>query len=57
MRSRLCTGVAWLGLFLLGNIAGAAEYCSKEQYERDRVLISDAVKHGILAEGPRGLLT
>ena len=55
MRSRFCTGVGWLGLFFLANIAGAAEYCSKEQYESDRVLISDAVKNGILAEVPNGI--
>ena len=55
MRSRLCTGVAWLGLLLPANIAGAAENCSKEQYERDRVLISDAVKNGTLEKGPSGV--
>ena len=44
-----------LGLTLLSSLACASEYCTKEQYERDHVLIADAFSNGTLANGPKGL--
>ena len=48
-------GVAVLGLTLLSSLACASEYCTKEQYERDHVLIADAFSSGMLLKGPKGL--
>jgi hypothetical protein len=44
----------FLGLMLLSS-AAASEYCTKEQYERDRALIADAFSNGTLVKGPQGL--
>ena len=35
--------------------AAASEYCTKEQYERDRALIENAISTGTLVKGPKSL--
>jgi hypothetical protein len=47
--------LAVLGLILLANGACASDYCSKEQYGRDRALIADAFSRGTLVKGPKSL--
>jgi len=47
--------LAVLGLILLANGARASDYCTKEQYERDRALIADAFSSGTLVKGPKSL--
>ena len=47
--------VCLLGLALLSNLAAASEYCTKEQYERDRALIENAISIGMLIKGPKSL--
>jgi hypothetical protein len=56
------TDVPQLGLTLLlsallisGHVVIASEYCSKEQYQRDRALIERAIGAGTLVKGPKGL--
>ena len=44
-----------LGLTLLSSLACASEYCTKEQYERDRAFIESAINAGTLVKGPKGL--
>ena len=44
-----------LGLTLLSSLAGASEYCTKDQYQRDHALIADAFSSGGLVKGPKGL--
>lgn len=44
-----------LGLTFLSNLAAASEYCTKEQYDRDRALIEDAIRTGMLVKGPKNL--
>ena len=55
MRRLLKAGVAVLSLTLLSNVVHANEYCTKEQYERDRAFIESATSGGWLALGPKGL--
>jgi hypothetical protein len=43
-----------LGLMLVSS-AAASEYCTKEQYERDRALIEMATSSGWLVKGTQGL--
>ena len=52
MRTHLRVGVAALGLTLLSSGAHATDYCTKEQYERDRHRITDALSKGTLVKGP-----
>jgi len=40
---------------LISSATGASEYCTKEQYQRDRALIEDAVSASTLVKGPKGL--
>ena len=42
-------------LSLASSAATASEYCTKEQYGRDRSLIADAFSNGTLVKGPKGL--
>ena len=44
-----------LGLSLLSSPAAVSEYCTKEQYERDRALIENATSTGSLVKGPKSL--
>jgi len=44
-----------LGLSLLSSPAAVSEYCTKEQYERDRALIENATSTGALVKGPKSL--
>ena len=46
--------VMCLGLMLLSS-ASASEYCTKEQYERDRALIENTISTGTLVKGPKSL--
>ena len=55
MRTRLKVGVPMLGLTLLSSTAYAADYCTKEQYERDRHRITDALSTGTLVKGPESV--
>jgi hypothetical protein len=48
-------GIAVLGLTFLSSLACASEYCTKEQYERDRALITNAFTTGMMVKGPQGL--
>jgi hypothetical protein len=42
-------------LLISGHVAVASEYCSKEQYQRDRALIENAISAGTIVKGPKGL--
>lgn len=42
-------------LLLSGHVVAASEYCSREQYQRDRALIENAISAGTLVKGPKGL--
>lgn len=42
-------------LLMSGHVVAASEYCSEEQYQRDRALIENAISAGTLARGPRGI--
>jgi len=44
-----------LGLTFLSNLTIASEYCTKQQYERDRALIENATSTGMLVKGPKML--
>jgi hypothetical protein len=44
-----------LGAMLISSHIAASEYCSKEQYQRDRALIENAISAGTLVKGPKGL--
>jgi hypothetical protein len=48
-------GAAVLAFTFLSSIACASEYCTKEQYQRDNALITDAFSNGTLVKGPIGL--
>ena len=52
---RLRVDVAVLGLTFLSSLACASEYCTKEQYEHDHALITEAFSSGMLVKGPKGL--
>jgi hypothetical protein len=49
--------VKWIlaGFVLLSSAAVASENCTKEQYDRDRKLIDNAIDAGTIARGPKGL--
>ena len=47
--------MAVLGLSVIPSLACASDYCTKEQYERDRAFVESAVTAGTLAKGPKGL--
>ena len=51
----LRVGVAVLALTFLSSIACASEYCTKEQYQSDNALITDAFSNGTLVRGPNSL--
>ena len=55
MRQLFKTGVASLGLMLLSDVSHAAEYCTKENFERDRAFMDNATSSGWLAKGPEGV--
>ena len=55
MKLLLSVGVAVLSLMLLSSVVRATEYCTKEQYERDRAFIENATSSGWFAPGPKGL--
>ena len=44
-----------IGLTLFLGPAIASEYCTTEQFERDRALIENAINSGTLVKGPQGL--
>jgi hypothetical protein len=44
-----------LGAMLISSHVAASEYCSKEQYQRDRALIENAISAGTIFKGPKGL--
>jgi hypothetical protein len=44
-----------LGTMLISSHIAASEYCSKEQYQRDRALIENAISAGTIVKGPKGL--
>ena len=44
-----------LGATLISSHIAASEYCSKEQYQRDRALIESAISAGTIVKGPKGL--
>jgi hypothetical protein len=44
-----------LGLALLSSSVFASEYCTNEQFARDRKLIEDAMRTGALSRGPKGM--
>jgi hypothetical protein len=48
-------GITMLGLTFLSSVASVADYCTKEQYERDRAQIAEAFSSGRLVKGPKGL--
>ena len=52
-RLRVC--VAVLGLSVIASLACASDYCTKEQYERDRAFIESAITAGTIVKGPKGL--
>ena len=47
--------MAVLGLTVTPSLACASDYCTKEQYERDRAFVESAITAGTLAKGPKGL--
>ena len=49
------SGCRCLGLTLLSSAAHATDYCTKEQYERDRHRITDALSKGTLVKGPESV--
>ena len=53
-KATVAVPVMCLGLMLLSS-ASASEYCTKEQYERDRALIENAISTGTLVKGPKSL--
>jgi len=48
-------GTAVLGFTHLSSLGSASEYCTKEQFERDRAFIDGAISAGTLVRGPKGL--
>ena len=47
--------MAALALTLLPGLASASEYCTKEQYQPDHLLIAGAFNNGTLVKGPQSL--
>jgi len=56
-RATFACSVMFLGLTLTlcSSLVVASEYCTKEQYERDRAFIDSAISAGTLVKGPKGL--